>query len=267
MVTLNKRIKTAMGAVASVTGLYERGFGSLVTVTAFHRVNDSIPEDGLTCSSEKFDAFCLFFRKHFRVLPFSEQVRGLRDGQDMRGTLSITFDDGYLDNFEVAAPILRKHGLPATFFLTTGFVGGAVVPPWDRGLLKPQSWMTWNQVQELSRQGFEIGCHTASHLDMGVASPELIQAELKSSREVLERVVGKPIDLFAYPFGGRRNINAVSRQLVREAGFVCCASCHGGTNTNDTDPYEIRRIGIAEWHCDPHQFGAELLMGKTLTAA
>ncbi len=124
MLKFNKSIKTAVGKVASVTGLYERGFGSLVTVTAFHRVNDSIPEDGLTCSSEKFDAFCLFFRKHFRVLPFSEQVRGLRDGQDMGGTLSITFDDGYLDNFEVAAPILRSTVRPLPFFLRRVSLGG-----------------------------------------------------------------------------------------------------------------------------------------------
>src|ERR1700693_3674727 len=118
-----KRVKGAIGHAAGFAGVFARGFRSKMVIVAFHRVNDGMPEDGLTCSSAKFEKFCRFFRSHFRVIPLWEQVAG-RDGtQALGGTLSITLDDGYRDNFEVAAPILRKLDLPATFFVTTGFIG------------------------------------------------------------------------------------------------------------------------------------------------
>ena len=74
----------------------------------------------------------------------------------MGGSLSITFDDGYLDNYEIAAPILREVGLSATFFVTTNFIGSEFVPFWDSDLPQQPGWMSWKQVRELADHGFEI---------------------------------------------------------------------------------------------------------------
>lgn len=259
---LARGAKAVVGRMAAATGYYQRRFSSPVVVTAFHRVNDLIPEDGLTCSSEKFEKFCQYFREHFRVLPFSEQVAGLRRGVDVRGTLSITFDDGYLDNYEVAVPILRRYGLPATFFVATDFIGSNKVAPWDKGLNRSMQWMDWDHVRKISDYGFEIGCHTASHLDLGVADHDTVKSELIRSRKILEEKLGKPVNLFAYPFGGRENITALAKNVVQELGFECCASCYGGINGESTNPYEIQRVGIAEWFSSPHQFGFELANGR-----
>ena len=98
-----------IGRAAGLTGAYERRFRSQMTIVAFHRVNDQLLDDSLTCTPAKFEAFCQFFRQHFRVVPLSEQVAGCRVGSDMGGTLSITFDDGYLDNIAIAAPILVAY--------------------------------------------------------------------------------------------------------------------------------------------------------------
>ena len=57
-----------------------------------------------------------------------------------------------------------------------------------------------------------------------------MRAELAVSRRKLAEALGRPPELFAYPFGGREHITPRSRELVREAGFVCCAGCHGGVN-------------------------------------
>lgn len=259
---LSRGAKGAAGRVASIAGYYRRRFSSQVVVTAFHRVNDLIPEDGVTCSSAKFERFCEFFLAHFRVLPFSKQVSSLRSGFGVSGTLSITFDDGYLDNYEVAVPILQRYKLPATFFIATDFIGTEKVAPWDKGLSHPMKWMDWRHVREISDSGFEIGCHTASHLDMGVSDRDTIKQELIRSKGVLEDKLGKPIRLFAYPFGGRKNISASALDVVQELGFECCASCYGGVNGAATNPYEIKRVGIAEWFLSPHQFGFELATGR-----
>lgn len=104
MIDRKRVLKTVMGRVAGVLGAYTRAFRSTMTIVAFHRISDLMPEDGLTCGSAKFEKFCRFFRTHARVVPFAEQVAACREGRDLRGKLSITFDDGYLDNFEVAAP-------------------------------------------------------------------------------------------------------------------------------------------------------------------
>jgi peptidoglycan/xylan/chitin deacetylase (PgdA/CDA1 family) len=213
----------------------------------------------LTCSGAKFEAFCQFFRRYFKVVPFSEQVSGLRAGRPMGGTLSITFDDGYLDNFEVAVPILRKLGLPATFFVATGFVGSKVVPFWDRDLVLQPGWMSWDHLRTLAAEGFELGCHTDTHVDLGSVDEQTVRTELELSRQKLKGELGVSADLFAYPFGGKQNINERSRQVVKELGFSCCASCYGGFNPPLADPYDLRRIPVADWFETPHQFGFELL--------
>jgi len=259
---MKKLIKAAGGRAAAASGMYARDFRSKMIVIAFHRVDNQLPSDGLTCSGAKFEAFCRFFRRYFKVVPFSEQVAGMRAGRPMGGTLSITFDDGYLDNFEVAAPILRKLGLPATFFVATGFIGSKFVPFWDKDLPLQPGWMSWDQLRTLAGQGFEFGCHTDTHIDMGSVDEQTVRMELERSRKKLKQELGVSAELFAYPFGGKQHINERSRQVVQDLGFSCCASCYGGSNPPLADPYDVCRIGIAGWFETPHQFGFELLTNR-----
>ena len=266
MADVKTSIKTVCGQVAGITGIYAREFRTKMTIVAFHRVSDQMPEDGLTCRARKFEAFCGFFRKHFRVLPLSEQIAASQAGADLGGTLSMTFDDGYLDNFEIAAPILRRFGLPATFFVTTGFIGSQVIAPWDRDLPRQPGWMTWDHVRGLASMGFEIGHHTDTHLDLGTADPAMIRTEFETSKRKFTEALGASPKLFAYPFGGQGNITPRGLQLAREAGFSCCASCFGGLNDVTPDPFGLKRIPIAGWFRTPDQFGFEFVMGKLLRA-
>jgi peptidoglycan/xylan/chitin deacetylase (PgdA/CDA1 family) len=71
-----------------------------------------------------FDDMCGWLVRWFRVLPLDEAVRRLWQGTLPAAALAITFDDGYADNHDVALPILQRHGLCATFFVTTGFLDG-----------------------------------------------------------------------------------------------------------------------------------------------
>jgi len=259
---LKNRLKALLGRAAGMGGAYAWDFRSKMTIVAFHRVSDQMPEDGLTCSSAKFEAFCEFFRTRFQVIPLSQQVARCSAAKGVGGTLSITFDDGYLDNFEVAAPILRKLKLPAALFVTTGFIGTSHPAAWDNHLAQHPGWMTWDQVRSLAAQGFEIGSHTDTHINLGKADPEVARAELRLSREKLQQELGARPRLFAYPFGGREHISERSRELVREAGFECCLSCCGGVNLATPDPFDLNRISIAEWFSSPDQFGFELVTGR-----
>lgn len=257
-----KKIKSVLGRAADAVGMFARDFRSKMVVVTFHRVNDWMEEDGITCSSARFEAFCAFFRRHFRVVRLSEQIAGCRSAPGMGGTLSITFDDGYRDNFEVAAPILRRLNLPAAFFVATGFIGTDYAPPWDRHLPRQPGWMSWEQVRALHDQGFEIGAHTNEHVDLASREPEAVRAELSRCRTKLQQALGAPPRLFAYPFGGRENISPASLALVREAGFECCLSSFGGVNPALADPFQLNRISVGGWFATPHQLGLEILLRR-----
>jgi peptidoglycan/xylan/chitin deacetylase (PgdA/CDA1 family) len=96
-----------------------------VSILIYHRV---VPEpDPLVpdqvCAKE-FDWQLGVLSRWFRVLPLREAAARLRDGTLPVRSACVTFDDGYRDNVEVALPILRRHGVPATFFLATSFLDG-----------------------------------------------------------------------------------------------------------------------------------------------
>jgi peptidoglycan/xylan/chitin deacetylase (PgdA/CDA1 family) len=258
-----KLVKSALGMAFTATGAFQQKVGKQETIVAFHRVNDSMPaNDSLTCGSEMFSEFCGFFKEHYDIVPLAEQIRSCREGSPRSGTLSITFDDGYLDNFQVAAPILKDLGLPATFFVTTGFIQSTVVPFWDKDLPKQPGWMSWAHVRDLADSGFDIGCHTATHIDLGTCGAEEVRTELRESKTILEQRLSRPVTLFAYPFGARTNINQTSLDVVREEGFECCVSCCGGTNSGATDPFSLNRLPISGWFSRPHQMAAEIVLNK-----
>jgi len=259
---IRRRIKGSIGRFAATSRVLEQRFRSKMVIVTFHRVSDALPGDRMTHSSSRFQEYCDFFREHFKVVPLSEQVAGRSGVNDLGGTLSITLDDGYRDNFEVAAPILRKLNLPATFFVITGFIGTQTAAPWDRQLVRQPGWMDWNQLRSLASEGFEIGSHTDSHLDLGVASAGAVRADLAVSRRKLEEQLDRPAQLFAYPFGGRQNISEVSRELVRETGFSCCLACYGGPNDLTTSPFDLTRISMAEGFGTPQEFAFDMFFGR-----
>ena len=96
-----------------------------LSILIFHRVLPEVdPLFPQEMHAQRFDALCAWLSSWFNVLPLDEAVRRLKDGSLPQRALAITFDDGYADNHDVAMPILKKHGLCATFFIATGFLDG-----------------------------------------------------------------------------------------------------------------------------------------------
>lgn len=161
----------------------------------------------------------------------------------------ITFDDGYEDNYLYAVPILRKYHFKAIIFVVTGDVGKLNV--WDvRAGREGLKMMDWQQLRSLEKQGIAIGSHTVTHpyltsVDQGTAKREIVE-----SKKVLEKKLGKPVRVFAYPYG---DANSSVKRMVKEAGYVGAVSVHTGINGRKHDSYDLRRIrvrggdGIASW--------------------
>ncbi len=77
----------------------------------------------IAVSPENFEQHLKILRKKGNVQPLRQLVAELRDGKLQKNSIAITFDDGYIDNFAVAKPLLEQYGLPATFFITSGNIG------------------------------------------------------------------------------------------------------------------------------------------------
>jgi peptidoglycan/xylan/chitin deacetylase (PgdA/CDA1 family) len=101
-------------------------FPQRLLILTYHRVlaepDALIPDE---VHARTFREHIEFFAANFHVLRLAEAVQRLQAGTLPKRALAITFDDGYLDNLEVAAPILRSTGVPGTFFVATGYMDGS----------------------------------------------------------------------------------------------------------------------------------------------
>ncbi|MGI9450823.1 MAG: polysaccharide deacetylase family protein [Geminicoccaceae bacterium] len=134
-------LKILWSACFDHIGHYDRQLNSLAGqrlwfIPMYHRIlrdDQTDPFDlGLGVSKRHFDEHLTFFRERFHVCTVQEGLRIQEDGDwPDRPLLSITFDDGYLDNIDLALPLLKQHGCPATFFICTGPIAENLPFWWD----------------------------------------------------------------------------------------------------------------------------------------
>ncbi len=136
------------------------GKGARLSIVIHHRV---IPEPDLLVGDGGLKAFEVGLNhlvKNFNVLPLSEAVSKLRNGTLPKCAACITFDDGYADNAEIALPLLQKYGVPATFFVASGFLDGGRM--WNDTVIESVRLATGN---ELDLSSINLGIHTIATLE------------------------------------------------------------------------------------------------------
>jgi len=219
-----------------------------VVVLLYHRVSDEL-RDSLTVGIEQFDAQMEWLRHHHQVVGIADIIHGNVPRNTTRPVIAVTFDDGYLDNYEHAVPILLRHQVPAAFFVSTGMIETTEGFPHDlKRLGKALPTMTWEHLRHMRDFGFVIGSHTVTHLDCGSADMETVRRELVESRDTLKRNLDLDEVFFAYPFGGRANMSSAVLQMVKELGYAGCLSAYGGFIRGPIDSYNIERTGIGANH-------------------
>lgn len=227
------------------------------TVLLYHRVNN-VSSDNLTTSERRFFEHMEVLRRHYPALGLSEAVAALRTGRYLGpNVVVITFDDGYADNHDVAAPILGHFGLPATFFVTAGLI--ETTRRFDHDAAAPHRFanLTWEQVRDLAARGFEIGSHGMSHRNLARCPREEARGEIVRSREILSEKLGTPPRSFAYPFGGPGDITPEVLADIGAAGFEIVASAYGGVNAGRMDPHNVLRVGVSDAF-EPLAFRAQI---------
>jgi peptidoglycan/xylan/chitin deacetylase (PgdA/CDA1 family) len=176
-----------------------------------------------------------------RVIDFSEC--SLND-HDCR--VAITFDDGYMDNLEVAAPILVSLGLPFTVFVTSEFVRRH-----KPGFLTPSALRTL-----ASLPGARIGAHGANHISLTQCDKVTLHNELVSSRHYLQDLLGSEVRIMTYPYGA---VDRRVRDAAVAAGYWLGACSLAGINLPERDPLLLARTEIISF--DSERVFAQKLHG------
>ncbi len=145
--------------------------------------------------------------------------------------LAITFDDGYLDNLKIAAPILLDKELPFTVFVSTSFVRDRV-----KNFLSPAD------LKELSKlPGVTIGSHGLNHLNLTNVPREIQIKELRDSKLYLEDIIGQKVNSFAYPYGKFSNSIA---QLLEDYSYESAFTTRFDLNISDSNRFKLARFNI-----------------------
>jgi peptidoglycan/xylan/chitin deacetylase (PgdA/CDA1 family) len=130
---------------------------------------------------------------------------------------AVTFDDGFVSVVENALPELERRGIPATFFIPTGSLGGP--PLWVRAgaPARQQRVLSAEQLAALKDHPLlTIGSHSVTHPDFLGLDPAQACSELAHSKARLEAIVGRRVSLFSFPHG---KCNAQTINLARAAGY------------------------------------------------
>lgn len=180
------------------------------------------------------------FERQLHVLCRSYDVVPLRqlfDAPDSgRPRASITFDDGYEDNFKIALPILQHHEVYATFFIATGFIGG-----FFQNSMGSFPMMSAEQIRRLARDGHEVGAHGVTHRPLPDLAATEVSEEVRVSRHHLESITDCPVVSFAYPKG---RLTPQIRCAVEETGYRYAVTIREGTVALGADPLSLPRVGV-----------------------
>lgn len=195
-----------------------------VVILCYHSVSPS--SKFASATPELFEEHLRWLKDHCYVVPFS-QIFSLSQkfAISKKPIVAITFDDGYQDNYQYVFPLLKKYGLPATFFVTTGFIekDSRILEHFcvlRRCGLEEITPLSWDQILEMHRSGLEIGSHTHSHFNLARLDSSSVEYELKKSKEILEDRLGTSIKLLAYPFGKyKRHFTKATLEIAQKVGY------------------------------------------------
>jgi len=206
----------------------------VVPILVYHSVAPTHP--GQNKEQRLLDVDTAMFRQQmyylvankYNVVPLSAVVDAIQGrGSVKPNSVAITFDDGWLSQYQNALPILEQLHFTATFFIITRQVGLGT------------AYMGLDQLKALQRAGMTIASHTQTHPDLSKLSVAQLRNEVVGSRQDLQRMLGVNTDLIAYPYGCWSNRVAAA---VKAAGYRAARALGGGISNGSSDEYALHSV-------------------------
>ncbi len=219
----------------NLAGVDPSGY-QLVPVLTYHNIGPQA-KGRLVIAAKAFEEQMRYLKAEgYRVVSLKEFLEFTALKRQLpRKTVVLTFDDGWRPFKELAYPILKELGYAATLFIYTDFVGA-------------KSALTWEELRELEREGFDIQAHSKTHGDLrrkqGESDDEYarrLQAELAQPLAVFQRQLGRPRPILAYPYGSQDD---EVLKKVREYGYVAAFTVRRQGNPSFVPLLTINRSQI-----------------------
>jgi peptidoglycan/xylan/chitin deacetylase (PgdA/CDA1 family) len=172
----------------------------------------------------------------YHVIYFADLVESIRSGRKLpRKTVSITFDDGWKDNYDLGVPLIARYRFPVTVYLVSGRIG-----------LK--GYLSWKEIREMEDAGFRFGAHGVNHPRLTEITLSAARREIVDCKKALEDGLGKEVKSFCYPYGF---VNRAVRNLVEETGYrgACCNA--PGRLWPDGDLFAMKRVTMTYRMANP----------------
>ena len=217
-------------------------------VIMYHRVVKDDQEKGIHgtwVEAARFREHLQYLKDHgYETVTFDDLRNGgyrKRFDHNHKKWVMLTFDDGYVDNYTTAFPLLKEFGFKAVIFLLSHRDYNA----WDADdpehPEKKLPLMSQDMVAEMAAYGIEFGAHTMTHPRLAHLPLTQARAEIFTCKATLEAKYGHEFKTFAYPYG---DLNPEVKALVKEAGFDFAVATDSGDVVFDADLLQIRRIAI-----------------------
>jgi len=200
-------------------------------ILMYHSVDMFKDITKLSVSPETFSRQMAFLYRHkYNVISFEEMVKLIKNKERIPPkTVTITFDDGYINNYTEAYPILKKYNFPATIFMITSMIG------------KP-AYLSWEHLKELKENGIAIESHTISHRWMPDLSDADLKKEVYESKKILEKGLKKKVNFISYPVGA---YDKRVQSCVKQAGYKGACGTNPGPTKKWDDIYALKRLRIS----------------------
>ncbi|MCD4764019.1 MAG: polysaccharide deacetylase family protein [Desulfobacterales bacterium] len=218
-------------------GLTVDGF-QVVPILSYHRFADNC-DSPLCLPAHVFDQQMKYLKENgYRVISLGELHEFLNYHNSLpKRSVVISIDDGYRSVYNIAWPILKKYDFRATLFIYTDFVGVS------------KNAITWDQLREMKKSGFEIGAHTMSHCDLTrqnkgedtEAYMSRIKKELSMSKQIIDKKLNQNTVFLAFPYG---RYDQSVLDMCKRLGYKIAVSVKRGSNPFFADPLALRRSQI-----------------------
>lgn len=232
-------------------GLNPDGYQT-VPILAYQRFSEG-PADKTIVSRQAFENQMKFLKENsYRTITLGQ----LKDFFDFRGQIPekavvITFDEGWRSVYDIAFPIVKKYDFSAVLFVSTDFIG-------------QQKALSWQQVKQLSKNGFDVQSLTKSHRNLVKMNQQEsfkayfnnLKKEITLSEELIRQQLNKKCTYLAYPYGKTSNLVIA---LLKKHGYQGAFTLKRGSNPCFTDKYRINRSAVLG-NYDMERFKKSLLV-------
>jgi peptidoglycan/xylan/chitin deacetylase (PgdA/CDA1 family) len=216
-----------------------------IPILMYHKINPSPMAGGfgLRVTPGKFERQMRYLKTSgFHTVSLADLAQHFNQGKPLPARpVVITFDDGYLDNYTYAFPILKNYNMTATIFVVADTIGGINSFDYNAGRQPLNRMAGWKELKAMARSGITIGSHTLTHPHLAEVDPESARREIAESRKKLERGLGRKVEVFCYSYG---SYNYAIAGMVRESGYVAAVTTGQGLGRQEDDPFTLKRIRV-----------------------